>query len=153
YCVQRIRAADVAAQKEGRRVLDGEVLTACQAACPAEAIVFGGPGDPGPRGGRRQGPPPHPHPPPPPTPPPPPRPPPPPPPTRSPARCRTPTPPLQAKKPCPRRRRAPPPRSSRPTWRRGTASAPSRTRSARSSSAGGPARSGSTCSCSARCCC
>ncbi len=41
YCVQRIRAADIGAQKDGRRIRDGEVITACAAACPAEAIVFG----------------------------------------------------------------------------------------------------------------
>jgi molybdopterin-containing oxidoreductase family iron-sulfur binding subunit len=41
YCVQRIRAAEITAAKEGRPVRDGEVVTACQAACPAGAIVFG----------------------------------------------------------------------------------------------------------------
>jgi len=41
YCVQRIRHAEIDAQKEGRPIRDGEILTACQAACPAEAIVFG----------------------------------------------------------------------------------------------------------------
>jgi molybdopterin-containing oxidoreductase family iron-sulfur binding subunit len=41
YCVQRIRAAEIGAQTEKRAVSDGEVLTACQAACPAQAIVFG----------------------------------------------------------------------------------------------------------------
>jgi molybdopterin-containing oxidoreductase family iron-sulfur binding subunit len=41
YCVQRIRHAVSAADAEGRTVRDGEVLTACQAACPAQAIVFG----------------------------------------------------------------------------------------------------------------
>src|SRR5262249_33333033 len=41
YCVQRIRAADIGAQREGRSVFDGEILTACQAACPAGAITFG----------------------------------------------------------------------------------------------------------------
>jgi molybdopterin-containing oxidoreductase family iron-sulfur binding subunit len=46
YCVQRIRHADIDSQKEGRRIADGEVLTACQAACPAGAIVFGDINDP-----------------------------------------------------------------------------------------------------------
>jgi molybdopterin-containing oxidoreductase family iron-sulfur binding subunit len=41
YCVQRIRHAEIDSQKEGRPVADGEILTACQAACPAQAIVFG----------------------------------------------------------------------------------------------------------------
>ncbi|HJU17490.1 MAG TPA: TAT-variant-translocated molybdopterin oxidoreductase [Stellaceae bacterium] len=41
YCIQRIREAEITADREGRRVRDGEVRTACQAACPTEAIVFG----------------------------------------------------------------------------------------------------------------
>jgi molybdopterin-containing oxidoreductase family iron-sulfur binding subunit len=41
YCVQRIRQAEIGAQVEGRRIADGDVLTACQAACPTRAIVFG----------------------------------------------------------------------------------------------------------------
>jgi MoCo/4Fe-4S cofactor protein with predicted Tat translocation signal len=41
YCVQRIRAGQIAAELEDRAILDGEVVTACQAACPAGAIVFG----------------------------------------------------------------------------------------------------------------
>jgi molybdopterin-containing oxidoreductase family iron-sulfur binding subunit len=41
YCVQRINAARIEAKKLGRRVQDGEVVTACQAACPTHAIVFG----------------------------------------------------------------------------------------------------------------
>jgi MoCo/4Fe-4S cofactor protein with predicted Tat translocation signal len=41
YCVQRIRHADSNAQKEERPIADGEILTACQAVCPAQAIVFG----------------------------------------------------------------------------------------------------------------
>jgi Fe-S-cluster-containing dehydrogenase component len=41
YCVQRINHARVAAKLEDRQIRDGEVLTACQSACPTEAIVFG----------------------------------------------------------------------------------------------------------------
>src|SRR5207253_2849271 len=41
YCVQRIRFAEVEAGREDRSVRDGEVVTACQSACPAGAIVFG----------------------------------------------------------------------------------------------------------------
>jgi MoCo/4Fe-4S cofactor protein with predicted Tat translocation signal len=41
YCVQRIAAARITAEKENRRIRDGEVRTACQQACPAEAIIFG----------------------------------------------------------------------------------------------------------------
>ncbi|WP_309503458.1 MULTISPECIES: TAT-variant-translocated molybdopterin oxidoreductase [Sphingomonas] len=41
YCVQRIRGAVVRADIEGRPVRDGEVRTACQQACPSQAIVFG----------------------------------------------------------------------------------------------------------------
>jgi molybdopterin-containing oxidoreductase family iron-sulfur binding subunit len=41
YCVQRIQEAKIASEREGRKVRDGEIKTACQQACPAEAIVFG----------------------------------------------------------------------------------------------------------------
>ncbi len=47
YCVQRINAARIAAKKLGREVQDGEVMTACQTACPTQAIVFGDMADAG----------------------------------------------------------------------------------------------------------
>jgi len=46
YCVQRIRSAQIAAEVEGRPLRDGDVLTACQAVCPASAIHFGDLNDP-----------------------------------------------------------------------------------------------------------
>ena len=46
WCVQRISAARIAASRSGRRIRDGEVVTACQGACPTEAIVFGDLNDP-----------------------------------------------------------------------------------------------------------
>ncbi len=47
YCVQRINAARINAEKEDRSIRDGEVVTACQAACPTEAIIFGNLNDSG----------------------------------------------------------------------------------------------------------
>ena len=41
YCVQRINEGKIRSELENRRVRDGEIVTACQQACPAEAIVFG----------------------------------------------------------------------------------------------------------------
>jgi Fe-S-cluster-containing dehydrogenase component len=41
YCVQRINHARVDAKTQDRDLQDGDVVTACQQACPAEAIVFG----------------------------------------------------------------------------------------------------------------
>ena len=46
YCVQRISRARRAAEKENRAIRDGEVITACQAACPTRAISFGNLADP-----------------------------------------------------------------------------------------------------------
>jgi molybdopterin-containing oxidoreductase family iron-sulfur binding subunit len=44
--VQRIQEAKISADKENRNIRDGEIVTACQQACPAEAIVFGNKNDP-----------------------------------------------------------------------------------------------------------
>ncbi|MEM7391686.1 MAG: hypothetical protein AAF492_04990 [Verrucomicrobiota bacterium] len=41
YCVQRISAARIEAKKENREVAEGEVVSACQSACPTKAISFG----------------------------------------------------------------------------------------------------------------
>jgi len=41
YCVQRISHARINAKREGRKIQDGEIETACQQVCPAEAITFG----------------------------------------------------------------------------------------------------------------
>ncbi|NYT35380.1 4Fe-4S dicluster domain-containing protein [Allopusillimonas soli] len=46
YCLQRISHARIEAQKSGRAIQDGEVVTACQATCPTQAIVFGDTNDP-----------------------------------------------------------------------------------------------------------
>jgi molybdopterin-containing oxidoreductase family iron-sulfur binding subunit len=46
YCTQRIEAAHAAADKNNRAIRDGEVVTACQGACPTKAITFGDINDP-----------------------------------------------------------------------------------------------------------
>jgi molybdopterin-containing oxidoreductase family iron-sulfur binding subunit len=46
YCVQRINNARIESEKENRPIRDGEVITACAQACPADAIVFGNANDP-----------------------------------------------------------------------------------------------------------
>ena len=46
YCVQRITVARIDSEREERSVRDGEIQTACQQACPSNAIVFGNINDP-----------------------------------------------------------------------------------------------------------
>ena len=46
YCVQRIEEAKIAARREDRKVKDGDIVTACQQACPTRAITFGDLNDP-----------------------------------------------------------------------------------------------------------
>jgi molybdopterin-containing oxidoreductase family iron-sulfur binding subunit len=46
FCVQRIQLGKLTAKKERRPVKDGEVTTACAAACSTGAIVFGDMNDP-----------------------------------------------------------------------------------------------------------
>ena len=46
YCVQRINRARIPADRDLRQVADGEILTACQQACPPQAISFGNLNDP-----------------------------------------------------------------------------------------------------------
>jgi molybdopterin-containing oxidoreductase family iron-sulfur binding subunit len=46
YCVQRVTRARLLAEKAGRPLGDGDVVTACEAACPTGAIHFGDIADP-----------------------------------------------------------------------------------------------------------
>ena len=46
YCVQRIEAVKIEADKENRAIRDGEIVVACQQACPTNAISFGNLNDP-----------------------------------------------------------------------------------------------------------
>jgi MoCo/4Fe-4S cofactor protein with predicted Tat translocation signal len=45
YCVQRINNARIDAERQDRPIRDGEIVTACEAACPTQAIVFGNAND------------------------------------------------------------------------------------------------------------
>jgi molybdopterin-containing oxidoreductase family iron-sulfur binding subunit len=46
FCVQRIQDAKAEATRQNRNLRDGEIQTACQQTCPAQAIVFGDVNDP-----------------------------------------------------------------------------------------------------------
>jgi molybdopterin-containing oxidoreductase family iron-sulfur binding subunit len=54
YCLQRIEAAKIEADKENRIVRDGDIVTACQQACPTDAILFGNINDPNSRVSQRK---------------------------------------------------------------------------------------------------
>ena len=41
YCVQRINYVRIKSRRENRPIVDGEIQTACQQVCPADALVFG----------------------------------------------------------------------------------------------------------------
>ena len=55
FCVQRIQKAKIVAKNARRPVKDGDIVTACQQACPTDAIVFGDLNDTASRVGRLHG--------------------------------------------------------------------------------------------------
>ncbi len=46
YCVQRIQEGKLSAKRDGRKLKDGDIKSACQQACPTGAIAFGDLNDP-----------------------------------------------------------------------------------------------------------
>ena len=46
FCIQRIRRGTRNAKEENRELEDGEITSACQAACSTQAIPFGALNDP-----------------------------------------------------------------------------------------------------------
>ena len=46
YCIQRITQHRIDSERDGRTIQDGELQTACQQSCPADAITFGNINDP-----------------------------------------------------------------------------------------------------------
>jgi MoCo/4Fe-4S cofactor protein with predicted Tat translocation signal len=54
YCIQRIQEVKIEADKNNRAIKDGEIITACQQACPTDAIVFGNQNDPNSRVSKRK---------------------------------------------------------------------------------------------------
>jgi len=46
YCIQRINNVRIEAEKKNTAIPDGAIVTACEQACPAKAIVFGNANDP-----------------------------------------------------------------------------------------------------------
>ena len=45
-CIQRIQEGKLTAKKQQRKIIDGEIVTACAQACPTHAITFGDYSDP-----------------------------------------------------------------------------------------------------------
>jgi molybdopterin-containing oxidoreductase family iron-sulfur binding subunit len=45
FCVQRLQEAKLTAKKDSRPMVDSDIKTACQQACPTNAIVFGNAND------------------------------------------------------------------------------------------------------------
>jgi molybdopterin-containing oxidoreductase family iron-sulfur binding subunit len=54
YCTQRIKVQTIYRKSRGEEIQDGDIKTACQQACPSEAIVFGNLNDPDARVTRQQ---------------------------------------------------------------------------------------------------